>query len=769
MKNTVFLLLMVIFACLLSGTTIEVNLDGTGDYLTIQEGIDASSDGDIVLVYPGRYYEHINYNGRTITVASLNYTTGEEHYIRETVIDGSDIGSCVRVDSEEGELTTLQGFTITNGAGDLTHPSQRTGGGILLRNYSHLRVINCVITRNRASGGGGIFTSQSSIYLEGTTISYNWASYFYSGGLFTSHMVEVIFSEENRCNIYNNYGQYANDICNSGDEGDYTVIVDIFTVLEPDLYYLMGFNNQSHFEFFEIEYDILNGYVDDAEHDIYVAPDGDNSNSGISPDEPMQSISDALFRIKSDEDNPRTIHLAPGRYSPSDNGQVLPLHLKSFVSLEGAGMYDTIIDGEDYYNMLYDLISRNGYSIRNLSFENFFSPMDVEPYSIQYSCYFSGVNENLENLLIENVRFANCGDGSDPGFHNYYLIMSTRGIDINNVLIEDNESRITAFKLYGSGYGDYNIINITNTIMRNNANFSGLVYFGNENENNQLNIINFEYTGNHYDYPGWVPGAIFTHGMTIYGPSQINIINNTLSDNTSAHDSGQLLSFKFSMDVNMLNTIISGYPNYAIRRSLGNGEISQDFNLDHCLIEGGYDDIFGALFPGLVYGEVLEGDPLFDVEGEYPYYLSNTSPCVGAGTLDLPDEIVLPEYDPMGNPRILGTNIDIGAYEWNGWINPIIEESIEPVPYDFCCYPNPFNPETTVSFSLEELSEVEVVIYNVKGQKVRTLVDETFRPDKYSIVWKGNDDSGHSVGSGVYFVKLSVDNEQFTNKVILIK
>ena len=97
------------------------------------------------------------------------------------------------------------------------------------------------------------------------------------------------------------------------------------------------------------------------------------------------------------------------------------------------------------------------------------------------------------------------------------------------------------------------------------------------------------------------------------------------------------------------------------------------------------------------------------------------------------------------------------------------DESVETVPYEFSCYPNPFNPETTVSFSLEELSEVEVVIFNVKGQKIRTLVDETLRPDDFNIVWKGNDDNGHRVGSGVYFAKLKVDNELFTEKVVLLK
>ncbi|MCF7918279.1 MAG: hypothetical protein K9N06_00015 [Candidatus Cloacimonetes bacterium] len=773
MKKVVILLFVLIFMSLLKGITIEVNIDGTGDYITIQAGINASSDGDIVLVYPGRYYEHINYNGKTITVGSLNLTTGEEHYIRETIIDGSDNGSCVRLESEEGAMTTLQGFTLTNGAGDLIHPAFRMGGGILMLESSHLSVINCLITHNRASGGGGILASTGSLYLEGTTINYNRSSYLYSGGLSTINM-QVVFSEETRCNIYNNYGHYANDVCNSGGARDYTVIVDTFTVLEPDQYYLMGFNNATSFEIFDMEYDILNGYVDAAEYDIYVDPLGNNSNSGISPDVPMQSITEALIRIQADENNPLTVHLAPGLYSPSDNGQILPLHMKSFVSLEGAGMYDTIIDGEDYYNILYDKISRNGYAIRNLSFENFFSPREVEPYSDQYSCYFSSANENLEYLLIDDVRFAFCGDGSDPGFYNYYLVRSTRGLDLSNVIFEDNESRICGLKLYGYPNGGSHTINITNTIMRNNDNFFGLVYFGNENANNQLNIIDLEFTRNHFDYPNSTPGATYCQGMKFYGPSQINIINSTFSDNTLAQDNGTILDFQFSMNINMFNTIISGYPYNAIERCLG-GDPSQEFILDHCLIEGGIDDVLGAGLPGMVYGEVLTHLPFYDYEGEYPYYLAYNSPCIGAGTLELPDEIELPDYDFMGNPRIVGTNIDIGAYEWNGWGTPNDYDEIMQKSMDIMVFPNPIIPgkmrdgKARIEWRGEDVTgEVSFEIFNVKGQRLRELKIDNGKLKINTAYWDMTDNKGHIVSSGVYFLRMKAEGEYKAQRKVVL-
>ncbi len=95
-------------------TTIIVNVNGGGDYTTIQEGINASINGDTVLVYPGTYYENVNFNGKNITLASLELTTNDESYVDSTVIDGNKNGSCIRLDTYEN-YATIQGFSITKG------------------------------------------------------------------------------------------------------------------------------------------------------------------------------------------------------------------------------------------------------------------------------------------------------------------------------------------------------------------------------------------------------------------------------------------------------------------------------------------------------------------------------------------------------------------------------------------------------------------------------------------------------------------------------
>jgi ligand-binding sensor domain-containing protein len=94
-------------------------------------------------------------------------------------------------------------------------------------------------------------------------------------------------------------------------------------------------------------------------------------------------------------------------------------------------------------------------------------------------------------------------------------------------------------------------------------------------------------------------------------------------------------------------------------------------------------------------------------------------------------------------------------------------------------YPNPFNPSTLIQWSsytsstlgLEssELHPVVISIYNMRGQKVTTLVDSLFEHGSHNVVWNGIDSNGTPVGSGVYFVKLTVDTQTTTQKIVLLK
>ncbi|MBL7149718.1 MAG: T9SS type A sorting domain-containing protein [Candidatus Cloacimonetes bacterium] len=88
-------------------------------------------------------------------------------------------------------------------------------------------------------------------------------------------------------------------------------------------------------------------------------------------------------------------------------------------------------------------------------------------------------------------------------------------------------------------------------------------------------------------------------------------------------------------------------------------------------------------------------------------------------------------------------------------------------------YPNPFNPVTNIAFSLGEPGHVTLEVYNIKGEKVRTLVDKVLAADNHVITWNGKDNNNKSVASGIYFYKMISEGNNgdytSTKKMILLK
>ena len=112
----------------------------------------------------------------------------------------------------------------------------------------------------------------------------------------------------------------------------------------------------------------------------------------------------------------------------------------------------------------------------------------------------------------------------------------------------------------------------------------------------------------------------------------------------------------------------------------------------------------------------------------------------------------------VDNVRVLGDEVssdDPGI--------PVLTTALHPN------YPNPFNPETTISYSLERSGNVKIEVYNVKGQLVRTLINEAQNAGKHSAVWNGKDDHNRSVASGIYYYKLTAGSFTSTKKMVLMK
>lgn len=143
--------------CNAMAATYQVSLDGTGDFAVIQEAIDASVDGDEIVVHPGTYYENIHFNGKNITLRSTDPKNWD--VVNATVIDGQSIKPVVQFNGTEDGSCLLSGFTITNG---YEGRGESRGAGISGADsgvwpYCRATISNCLITGNRGVFAGGVF------------------------------------------------------------------------------------------------------------------------------------------------------------------------------------------------------------------------------------------------------------------------------------------------------------------------------------------------------------------------------------------------------------------------------------------------------------------------------------------------------------------------------------------------------------------------------------------------------------------------------------
>lgn len=198
--------------------------------------------------------------------------------------------------------------------------------------------------------------------------------------------------------------------------------------------------------------------------------------------------------------------------------------------------------------------------------------------------------------------------------------------------------------------------------------------------------------------------------------------------------------YKQAPSVSYSNIFNNGDGNYFGCEKLLDNHVTTNANGDSC-------DIF--------YNITM--NPLFFSDSDY--HLSDTSPCIGAGTAEY-----APNVDIEGNLR--GYPPDMGAYE-----NPIVvsiqEEKLTTVPEIFQvypCNPNPFNIATTISYVLSEPAHITLTIYTLSGQKAATLVDSKLNTGKYSVEFDGT-----NMASGVYYYLFIAEDFTKTGKMLLIK
>ena len=179
--------------------------------------------------------------------------------------------------------------------------------------------------------------------------------------------------------------------------------------------------------------------------------------------------------------------------------------------------------------------------------------------------------------------------------------------------------------------------------------------------------------------------------------------------------------------------------------------------LDSDQAHNGYIDIYTPDVNGLAaFSESDYGIVAVQNEGSF----DQKTFCFAYTLADLTDE----EY-PSTRENLLWEIATFFDLE----LAPISNDIITPVFSLNQNYPNPFNPNTTLAYSIPQDTKVELKIYNIKGQKVKTLVNEILPAGEHTIIWNGRDSNGKPVGSGIYFYKLKAGDFQRVRKMILLK
>ena len=127
--------------------------------------------------------------------------------------------------------------------------------------------------------------------------------------------------------------------------------------------------------------------------------------------------------------------------------------------------------------------------------------------------------------------------------------------------------------------------------------------------------------------------------------------------------------------------------------------------------------------------------------------------------------------DDYGN-KWIGTSDGLAVFNEGGVVGIDDEQRHHLHPSDFRLhqnYPNPFNPTTTISYALPEQSTANLTVFDIRGQEIVTLLNTDTSPGNYEVQWKGMDQSGNPVSTGVYFCRLEAGGFSQTIKMVYLR
>jgi len=721
----------------LSATTINI----PSDYETIQEGIDASVDGDTVLIAQGTYTENLILE-KEIVLAShainddLNSEWLNNENIQETIISADQepidpgYGSCLVI--RDGNIApTILGFTFQDGIGTamvendtceivVQRPEQSGGAILIFKAYPTImynRFINNGSTQADSGNGSIAITNGGAIaQFSDEDVEFDEDR---NNARRIRHSSRDIPEELNIQNNYfeNNSSGDGKNFYSRGYEGSIDVSYSIFDDIDCESNSVNEFVLKSREkEAAYIQNDISGNCIEG--NSFYVSMDGNNNNSGTES-EPFKTIGHALSLVRDDTTITTTIYVREGVYSPSTTGEQFPIVLPDNVHLIGDNRENSILDAEadsikqrrvikieDCENVKVANLTITGGNIESAGCIGGGGILMTHP-DLAYDGPMSSSTPVLENLIITGNHAAAGGGVS---------IWRQSGPVLSDIIIHENTA-----KKYGGGLMIFtSVASVTDvTVSGNNCNVDGSFGGGIVMNFSGATMTNVTVTDN---------TASFGGGVSV-GNSDATLTHVTVSGNTATTSGGGFLSTPYSNNT-LTNSIIwdnSPESIYAFATT----------TISYSDIQGGWG------------GEGnIDADPLFCNPDSSDFTLAENSPCVGTG-----ESGVNMGAFGVGCEAILSTDKDVIPLKY------LLHQN----------YPNPFNPVTTLRYNLPEDGLINIAIYDIMGRVVKTLINGSQTAGYKSTQWNATNNAGEPVSAGVYLYTIQAGEFRQTKKMVLLK
>lgn len=713
-------------------TSIPNHLYVPNHFSTIQGAIDSAINGDIVIVLSGDYYENIDFKGKKIIVASWYYMNGNESFIDDTILHAGAPGNIVSFKTGENINSKLIGFSITGAYGDPGFGNMRyaiycnssapdlkqiklyDNNDISIRIIDSSPTINYVSVINNDKAL--YIDSHSNVSIKNSVISNN--NYF---GCYASNS-EIEFLNTSICDNIDQSIRLSSDattvqLTNCLIWNNYSGGSQIFKTSNSTL---------------NANYNCIQNGVGE---DFF-----DNGTGNISNDPQVDINYKPLWDMS--EYSPLIDTGDPSLFdpdgTPSDIGAVRAINhkidsIELIDTTEGINwkcfpVLDDVYADSDIASEVLSEIQQipypalelvDAYGINNdISFDGAYWTHNSQQFT-SVKGYKIHMNDpytlEVTGFLEDPYKTVQLTSGEN--WIGYFPENSMKPLDAFAAVLDDiDEIKTRYFTLMKQS--DDSWLGVSNEINKGTLNYGDLVivqcvnpcsfYWGqNGGGAVEKSTIDKAESFTYTEEADYLPIYVELDNQELGDPQEIGIFVN-----------GECKGAEVITD-----SLVQ------IRAYVMNDTIAYD--------------------PGEVEFQLSYGSRSEDVKIKQYRIKDNLNSIVHSAVLDFSE-------NPQRYYQVSLTDFDESVPEL---INTEMSQN----------YPNPFNPVTTISYSLANSCELKLTIFNVKGQKVKSLVNSQQDAGHYQVIWDGTDNSNKQVTSGVYFYKLSTPEKTLNKKMLLLK